>query len=55
MIITKDLPHEKFKRDGVNLHMEVTLDLYQSLEKLIVELNTLDKRIIRFAITDVIA
>nr|XP_014273570.1 dnaJ homolog subfamily B member 13-like isoform X2 [Halyomorpha halys] len=55
VIITKDLPHPKFKRDGVNLHMEVTLDLYQSLEKLIVELNTLDDRVIRFAITDVIS
>ncbi|CAH1389796.1 unnamed protein product [Nezara viridula] len=55
VIITKDLPHDKFKRDGVNLHMEVSLDLYQSFEKLIVELNTLDDRVIRFAITEVIS
>lgn len=54
IITTEDIPHKRFRRDGVNLHMDIKMDLHRTFSDITVELTTIDCRIIRFAITDLI-
>ncbi|KAF5275754.1 hypothetical protein FQR65_LT16547 [Abscondita terminalis] len=54
IFVTKDRKHEIFTREGDNLIMEVDVSLEDALLGTTVEVNTLDHRIVRVPITDVI-
>ncbi|KAL1131971.1 hypothetical protein AAG570_011582, partial [Ranatra chinensis] len=52
--VTEDKPHPVFKREGVDLIMKCHITLEEALNGTIVELNTIDDKTIRVAITDVV-
>ncbi|XP_076182245.1 dnaJ homolog subfamily B member 13 [Ptiloglossa arizonensis] len=54
IFITKDRPHETFRREGSDLHMTVDIFLREALTGTVVTVNTLDDRTLRIPITSVI-
>lgn len=54
MFTTEDLPHKVFKRDNMNLIMVQKVLLKQVLLGVRIVINTLDRKVLRVNITEVI-
>ena len=50
----KEIPHEKFRRDGDNLYWTADVTLLQALEAQPVEIETLDGRIITVSLDEIV-
>ncbi|XP_024937595.1 dnaJ homolog subfamily B member 1-like, partial [Cephus cinctus] len=54
IFITEDRPHEIFKRNGSDLLMNVNIFLREALIGTVLTVNTIDERILRVPITNII-
>lgn len=54
VFVTEDRPHERFRREGVNLVMIANITLLEALTGCTIEVKTLDNRMLRIPITDII-
>jgi DnaJ-class molecular chaperone len=54
IFIIDEKPHERFKRDGNDLHYTAKVGLAQALTGVVISIQTLDDRNLNFNFTDVI-
>jgi len=52
--ITSDIPHEKFRRDKIDLHMDYSITLKQALIGFKMRISTLDDRKLELNVTDIV-
>lgn len=53
IFITEDKPHPVFTREGADLYTNSHINLEQALNGIIIQLETLDHRLLRIPITEV--
>lgn len=54
IFVTCDIPHEKYRRENANLHMDYTINLRESLTGFKMTIQTIDDRKLDYFVTDIV-